>query len=351
MKIIHAADLHLGSRLSSRFPPKLAQERRDEVRRSLRRLVAYAVDNGVSAVLFSGDVFDSPSPPAKEAEFFCRTLESAPEVRFFLLLGNHDGGLSLPLPKNCTVFSPTWQSHDLGGVWISGIEITEGNAHRFYTEVPCVAGWHIVMLHGQVSSSAGVDRIVLKDLRGRGIDYLALGHVHAHEMGAIDQKTKWAYSGCLSGRGFDETGEKGFVLLTVEDTVRAEFVPVSEHPIYEIEGDVSGVRDLYEAADRLRSLIPSPRAICRFCLTGEVAKEVSLSEERIAEELSGDCAFASVKNRTRPILPLEEYQKELSLRGEFVRTVLAREDLDEEDRNAILLFGLRALEGGELLCD
>jgi DNA repair exonuclease SbcCD nuclease subunit len=207
------------------------------------------------------------------------------------------------------------------------------------------------MLHGQVSSSAGVDRIVLKDLRGRGIDYLALGHVHAHEMGAIDQKTKWAYSGCLSGRGFDETGEKGFVLLTVEDTVRAEFVPVSEHPIYEIEGDVSGVRDLYEAADRLRPLIPSSRAICRFFLTGEVAKEVSLPEERIAEELSGDCAFASVKNRTRPILPLEEYQKELSLRGEFVRTVLAREDLGEEDRNAILLFGLRALEGGELLCD
>lgn len=351
MKIIHAADLHLGSRLTSRFPSHLAQERREEVRRSLRRLVAYAVENGVSAVLFSGDVFDSPTPPAKEAEFFCRTLAGAPEVRFFLLLGNHDAGFSLPLPQNCTVFSSEWQSFDLGGVWISGLEITEENAHRYASSVPKVAGKHIVMLHGQIASSAGADRIVLKDLRGRGIDYLALGHVHAHEMGAIDQKTKWAYSGCLSGRGFDETGEKGFLLLTVGEELFSEFVPVSEHPIYEMEADVSLVRDLYEAADRLRPLIPSPRAICRFRLTGEVAKEVSLPEERIAEELAGDCAFASVKNCTRPILPLEEYQKELSLRGEFVRTVMAREDLTEEDRTAILLFGLRALEGGEPICD
>ena len=77
----------------------------------------------------------------------------------------------------------------------------------------------------------------------------------------------------------------------------------------------------------------------------------SSSEERIAAELSSDCAFASVKDRTRPVLPIEEYGEELSLRGEFVRAVLAREELSREDRQAVLLFGLRALEGGDLLCD
>ena len=351
MKLIHAADLHLGSRLSSRFSPKLAAERREEVRRDLRRLVQYAQNEGVSAVLLAGDVFDSPTPPQKEAEFFCRTLASAPEVRFFLLLGNHDRGLSLALPPNCTLFTKEWSTVDLGGVFVSGIEITEENAASFYASVPRVTGQSIVMLHGQVSSSVGLDRICLKELRGRKIDYLALGHVHAHEMGTTEDGTPWAYSGCLTGRGFDETGETGFVLLCVEDDVRAEFVPFSEHPIYRIEADVSHVRDLYEAAQRLRPLIPSENAVCRFLMTGEVERDVSLSEDRIAAELSGDCAFASVKDQTRPILPIGEYEKELSLRGEFVRTVLRREDLSEEDKNAVLLLGLRALEGGDPLCD
>lgn len=351
MKLIHAADLHLGSRLSSRFPADLAEARREEVRRSLRRLVAYAKEEGVSAVLLSGDIFDSSKPPKGEVEFFLRTLALAPDVRFLLLLGNHDRGLSLDLPPNCTLFSDVWQSVDLGGVTVSGVEMTEENALTLYSSVPRGAGLSIVMLHGQVSSSPGVDQVCLRELRGRGIDYLALGHVHTHEMGELERGALWAYSGSPEGRGFDETGEKGFVLLTAEDTLFAEFIPFSEHPIYEIEADVSGVHDLYEAADRLRAHIPDPRAICRFLMTGQVERNVSLSEERIAAELSSDCAFASVKDRTRPVLPIEEYGEELSLRGEFVRAVLAREELSREDRQAVLLFGLRALEGGDLLCD
>ena len=37
-----------------------------------------------------------------------------------------------------------------------------------------------------------------------------------------------------------------------------------------------------------------------------------------------------------------------SLKGEFVRTVLAREDISEEDKSEIVRLGLEALMGGKL---
>lgn len=60
------------------------------------------------------------------------------------------------------------------------------------------------------------------DLRGRGIDYLALGHVHSFRQEKLDEQGIWCYSGCLEGRGFDECGTKGYVML---ETVAQHLVP------------------------------------------------------------------------------------------------------------------------------
>ena len=56
-------------------------------------------------------------------------------------------------------------------------------------------------------------------LKEKNIDYLALGHIHEYSQGQIDLRGKYAYSGCLEGRGFDELGEKGFILIDVSDGV------------------------------------------------------------------------------------------------------------------------------------
>ncbi len=76
---------------------------------------------------------------------------------------------------------------------------------------------NIVMLHGQESEYEGkndAEIINLRALKDRYIDYLALGHIHEYKVAALDQRGQYCYSGCLEGRGLNECGEKGIVLLT-----------------------------------------------------------------------------------------------------------------------------------------
>lgn len=111
---------------------------------------------------------------------------------------------------------------------------------------------NIVLLHGQVSDTMGMDRIYLRRLRNKQIDYLALGHVHKHQEGKLDDRGKYAYSGCLEGRGFDEIGEHGFILLAVEDEIKTEFIPFQERLIVEEKVDISAASDAYSAAQLVK---------------------------------------------------------------------------------------------------
>ena len=83
------------------------------------------------------------------------------------------------------------------------------------------------MLHGEIGDTIGKNKIKLASLKNHNIDYLALGHYHTYTVGQIDERGTYVYSGCLEGRGFDECGEKGFVVLDVEEKVNHTFIPHS----------------------------------------------------------------------------------------------------------------------------
>ena len=92
----------------------------------------------------------------------------------------------------------------------------EKHADSLYERIPYTAGsFNIVVLHGQIASVSGVDQVNLKRLQGENIDYLALGHIHSHSAEKLDSAGYYCYPGCLEGRGFDECGEKGFILLDI----------------------------------------------------------------------------------------------------------------------------------------
>ena len=54
--------------------------------------------------------------------------------------------------------------------------------------------------------------------------------------------------------------------------------------------------------------------------------------------------FAKVKDKTRLRIHAENYMHDLSLKGEFVRRVMAS-TLSESDKERVLHYGLRALAG------
>ena len=346
MKIIHCADVHLGSRMN-KFPKEKAEERAREVRLSFERMISYAKREGIDTILLAGDVFDGDRPFKKDKEFFYSAVRRNSEITFFYLRGNHDGNESYTEEiENLKTFGSDWTSYTLGwNVVLSGIEIDRSNCISMYSTLKLDPdNLNIVMLHGQAGESSGECKINLLRLKNKGIDYLALGHVHAQGKKPLDERGISVYSGCLEGRGFDETGEKGFMVYDT-DTKEVNFVPFACRTIEEVDIDISGTSDAYSASQKVKSEIKiDEKNLLRLNLVGEidfVDDALAVDVERFISDI---CYFVSVKDKTRLKIDYSAFKDSLSLKGEFVRLVTA-EVGDDEDRQKILDIGMKALTG------
>lgn len=227
---------------------------------------------------------------------------------------------------------------------------------------------NLVMLHGQlfrhtVSSESIIDNIFnysLKDFAGRNIDYIAAGHIHQYQTGSIDSRGTYCYSGCLEGRGFDECGEKGFVLLDIfgDDTndsaegwqIQFQFVPFASRQLYDLNLDVTGCTDYrlaWQQADELFSSIDSAHLV-RLKLTGRILPDLNLHTDWLLQKYMDDFYLLIIEDLTRPEIFYEDYRYDISLKGEFIRLVLSDSNLKEEEKEKIIMEGLHALAGEEI---
>ncbi len=353
MKIIHCADLHLGSTLASKFPKQISDKRRSELLSTFSRLIKYAQDNDVRLIILSGDVFDSDKPTIKDREFFYSAVQNNPGIDFLYLNGNHDkeGSYLQISAANFKTFSKSaMTSYTYGNLVISGIEMDETNAESFYSMIDLdKTKLNILMLHGDVSDSKGMDKVKISELRDKGIDYLALGHIHSYSTGRIDERGSWAFPGCLEGRGFDECGEKGFILLDVSDVITPTFVPFAGRTIHRIRYDVTGLQTLYDIQNQLtvQTAGISSDDILRVELEGELNADIDLSENDVTSALAR-FFFVNVKNRTTFRIDPNDYINDTSLIGEFVRGISASTEYDDEQKNKLIAVGLRVLNGREV---
>lgn len=356
MKFIHCADLHLASPMESRLSPEKARTRRNELFDAFSRLADRAVREEVSAVLVAGDIFDEKNVPITAKRKFIKIVAAHPQVDFLCISGNHDRSLSADtdLPENLKTFGVDWVKYSYGEVDIYGIESTNENCGAIYEALcPDPARINVVMMHGQIVESRAtptVDTVILPYLKDKGIDYLALGHIHSYVSAPLDDRGVYCYSGCLEGRGYDEIGRKGYVLLDVKDgRIDSTYVPFSERTIHEISLDIS---DLYENYDieQILSLHLSDideKDLLKVVLEGQVGSHARVFAEDLEEKLNKRFFHARVKDHTTLRIDPADYQNELSLKGEFVRKVLSS-DLPQEDKSRIIRQGLRALDGEEV---
>ena len=349
MKIIHCADLHLGSKIDNKLK-KISEDRKSEVRNAFSKMVEYANENNVSIILLSGDVFDSDKPYKKDKLFFYSIIEKYPNIDFMYLRGNHDSyEFNNQDYPNLKTFSELWTEYKYDNVSINGIEISNDNCTSFYSTLSLNEdNINIVMLHGQESDSTGMDKIKLSKLRNKNIDYLALGHIHSYQSNKLDSRGIYAYSGCLEGRGFDETGIKGFVLLDVNKEIKHTFIPFSQRKIEELNVNVSEAKSLIDIINKVKDSLKSDyKNIYRINLIGEIDAELSFTENDVKSYLN-EYYFIDVKNKTKAKIDLSKYEKDLSLKGEFVRTANACDDITEEQKQKIIALALRLLAGNEV---
>lgn len=351
MKIIHCADIHLNSPLLMALDN--AEARRNEIFATFASLLEYAKKNCVQVVLIAGDLFDEQLNASEnvvsEVAF---KISQYPEIDFLYLAGNHEKKnpfLERKIyPDNLKLFSADeWKSFEYGDVVITGRELS--NSPTLYQELNLDSGKvNIVCLHGDVNNQ---NEINLKMLQHRGIDYLALGHLHSYEYKVLDERGKYCYAGCLEGRGFDELGEKGFVELDIENKqITSRFVPFAKRKIFGvIEVDISGLEDYGEIANKVISTLESQGVsqddlIKEVKLIGEVSEMADI--DSMCKSLSTKLGYyyLKVKNNTKYKIDYSLYLQEASLRGRFVKLV-EESDLSSEEKANIIGLGLRFIAG------
>ncbi len=349
MKIIHTADLHIDSLLESNFDPELASRRRKELLLTFGRIVEYADHVGVRVILIAGDLFDTAHPSPEAEAYVMSQIADHPQIDFLCLWGNHNQGYTpVNAPLNLKTFSHkniTYFRYD--NVVICGSE-NNGAYHEIALEPNDI---NIMALHGQLSDSiTDLSLINLKFYRDKNIDYLALGHYHRQRKEELDGRGVWAYSGTPEGRGFDETGEKGFMLLDTEGgKLSSVFIPFAKRTVHTVTLDISTLfsqRAIEAAVTQAVSTLPQTdivRVILRGICDATTHKDIG----QIHAALEDRFFFFSVLDESNIALRPEAYEHDVSLRGEFVRTVM-RSGLSREDTERVIRCGLRALSGEEV---
>ena len=364
MKLIHTSDWHLCAPMDCRLPGEKAELRRRELLTRFADMIGYAAENGIDAVLLCGDLSDDGVLPHEIQDYLLSLIEGAAPIRFFLIAGNHDrisqktvGGCFArgrrALPGNLTVFGEKWDTAALSDtVWVHGRSLP---SHASDAEVPAFPSdrYNIVLLHGEISESSGTfggeeERIPLPSLRGRNIDYLALGHEHSFRHRKLDARGTWCYPGCPEGRGFDECGQKGFVVLTLDGRhcTGASFVPFAKRGLHDLRLDVTDLGGGIYAAEQALGVqirdIP-PTDLVRVTLCGVDPTEHGLDLRYLCHRLQERFFYAELRDGRTPKREAIS-DGDVSLRGAFVRAV-ASLALSDEEKNAVLRCGLAALDG------
>ncbi len=358
MKLIHSADLHLDAKMETGLDPVRARERKIELLMAFERVVRAADEHGASAVLLAGDLFDTARASEKTRRHVGQIIADRSDIAFLYVAGNHDASVS-PLfptdgiPANWHAFpDDAWESVDIGeGVTVSGTSALDRPG--IFDMLPHADAFHIVLLHGQVVRGAetGGERIPLKLLRDRGIDYLALGHEHAFRCETLDDRGLWAYAGCPEGRGFDECGVKGCILLDTDapPETRVTFLPLGDRTLHELSVALDGCACFGDVLSRVQTAvadIPS-KDMVKTVLCGALPPEVVRDPVHLRKMLNERFYFARVKDECRLLVRPEDYLHDISLKGEFIRTVLASSMSDGQKQRTIEC-GLRALRGEEV---
>ncbi|MBF0231923.1 MAG: DNA repair exonuclease [Desulfamplus sp.] len=232
VKFIHTADIHLDSPLKGLEGHEDApvEEIRGATRRAFDNLIDLTIDEDVDFLLIAGDLYDGDWKDYNTGIFFASRMGrlSKAGIKVFIVSGNHDAASqitnTMPLPANVTLFSPKKpQSVQLDslGVIIHGQSyasraVSENIAYQYPQKAANY--FNIGLLHTSLTGREGHEDYApcsLDDLKSKGYDYWALGHIHKREIVSEDP---WiVFPGNIQGRHIKETGSKGATVVTVED--------------------------------------------------------------------------------------------------------------------------------------
>jgi exonuclease SbcD len=318
VRVLHLSDIHLGSGVSHGFTNAETglNTRFEDFVAMLERCIDRALLEPVDLVLFGGDAFPTATPPPFAQDAFAQQFRRLVDAHIptVMLVGNHDqfaqgqGGASLCIYRALgvpdVVVGDRLSTHVIntpGGIvqvvtlpWInhstlltrpetegrSIAEINElllsrlraaleGEIRQLDPNLPTILLAHVMVDTARFGAerflAVGKSLTVPMALLCRPcFDYVALGHVHRHQVLCSDPPV--VYPGSIERVDFSEEGEeKGFVLADVKrGTTTLEFCPLPARPFHTIRIDLSKDDDPHRALLNAIESAPIDDAVVRL---------------------------------------------------------------------------------------
>jgi len=375
-RFVHAADLHLDTPFEGigQTAPEVAALLRDASLVAWDALVQLCIDEKAEFLLLAGDIYDGEVRGVRAQLRFLRGLErlASRGIEVFIAHGNHDpaGGRWSAIrewPRGVTVFGherveSVRVDRDgrtlavVHGLSHSTREVSENLALRFRRgSEDCP---HLAVLHcnaGRDPGHALYSPCTLDDLRAAGMDYWALGHIHAYRV-LFEGDLAAVYAGSLQGRSLkpSERGLKGAVVGTIEDGRVAgwRFVPVPHVRFIEFVVDVTNISDVGRLVARLEENVAAELQagscsglVARARLVGRGPVHTDLDRPgapdelltRLREEATGReplVWWSALMNETRADLDRDG----IRARGDFSAELIRLTDSLRADENRLASF-------------
>jgi exonuclease SbcD len=405
VKIIHFADLHLGVENYGRIDPATGlSSRLNDFLSAFDQLVDFALENRVELVLFCGDAYKTREPTQTQQREFARRINrlATSNIPVLLLTGNHDmpnaigratateifdtlavknvyvanrpdvysiktaGGTlqiaSLPWLRRSALLS----RDDTRNLSLEQINqklqetltnIIDNLTAKLDPSLPAVLAAHVWVTGAKAGSeslmSIGQEHtLLLSNLSLPSFDYIALGHIHKHQV--LAESPPVVYAGSLERVDFgEENDEKGFYVVDIEtagDTRKTsfEFHPVNARRFLTV--NVTLAPDDINPSATLQNAIAAQRekvkeAIVRLNITLPAQIENQVSDTAIREALKEAHYYTvaqDVQRETR--LRLGNRTAEEISPVDALKAYLESKNIPPERQKVLLEYGEKLIE-------
>ncbi len=363
MKLLLLADLHLDAAFQW-TGARVARARRQRLRDVLTRAVELAQAEQVDAFLVAGDLYEHDRLAPDTENVVRRAFERLHPIRVFVAPGNHDwyGPESLWQRASFTPNVHVFARDRLEPVTLADGVTLWGAAHRApantdgfleYFAAVDRTGVHLALFHGaergslaaQGSGKAPHAPFSADQIERAGLHHAFVGHYHRPA-----DAERFTYPGNPDPLAFGEDGERGVVVATVGGDGRVARVRhrIGLSDVHDLALDVTGCASEQEIRERVNAQLADRGGVVRITLKGELHPEIDLTVADFAEPAGVEALRVCAGPALRFAYDLEEIARERTVRGQFVRDVRGS-DLGDDDQRRVLVTGLRALDGRDVL--
>jgi len=347
VKILHAADLHLG-RLAG-LGPKTADHHR-YIDQAFARVVQLAAEQA-DVLLLVGDLLDRKAPFGGFAEravtLIRQGLEAAPDLRVVIIAGNHDPAPLYQRPewrdlpeRAFIVTAPRLLGPDELGCdlhllalpWLDGETLT----WKDWPGGPAIAAAH-ACFPPPPQPRAGDCLLTPEEVERWPLGYLALGHYHnpsEHRAGAVPV----VYSGAPEVMDLGHTGVGHVCLVTVSGEGPATWETIDTGQLLGLGSHTLRWRQL--APPRLESLRlwledkADERALLRLRVQGLADEPLQQRLKELEDELSGAFFYLDLRDETQLALDLETLATAAPVGVAATLVRIARERVEQAEQAA-----------------